>query len=73
MLSAKVANTVHATSHLNATVTNFGVEMIAKSISMHVAIHQIRAKMVQFAKINMAILHALAPKDFLVRKNWLSS
>jgi len=63
--SAKVVNTGHATSLLNAIATSFGVETIAKLTSMHVAIHQIHAKMVQFAKINMAILHALVPKDSL--------
>ena len=69
VLSVKDVSMVLAMSLLNAIAMNFGVAMIAKSISMHVAIHQIRAKMEQFAKINMAILHALVPKDFLVSQN----
>jgi len=69
VLSAKDASMEHATNLSNATATNSGVAMIAKSILMHVAIHQIHVKMVQFAKINMAILHALVRKDFLVRIN----
>ena len=66
VLSAKDANMVLATNLLNAIAMNFGVATIVKSTSMHVAIHQIRVKMEQFVKINMAILHVPVPKDFLV-------
>ena len=66
VLSAKDASMEHATNLSNATATNSGVAMIAKSIWMHVVIPQTHVKMVQFAKINMEILHALVRKDFLV-------